>query len=129
MTDKVVAEVILRSANGSSILDANAGITAQTIEKYRAGVEDIKEASRKLEALGFTIEQTGPVGLTISGSKTLFERVFRTTLEVRISPVAPAEALTTEPAYYQATAPIQVPADLASVIAGVTLPIPAEYFR
>jgi len=128
MANSVIAEVILRTAEGLSILDAAGSITAETIAKYEVGEQVIKNASRRLEALGFKIEQTGPVGLTISGSKDLFERVFQTTLEVRTKPVIPPEAAATEHTYYQATKPIQVPMDLASLIAGVTFPVPAEYF-
>jgi hypothetical protein len=128
MTDKVIAEVILRSANGSSILDATEGVTAQTIARYRVGGEVIKEASRKLEALGFEVVQAAPTGLTISGSKDLFEKVFQTTVEVRTKSVMPPEAKAGERAYYQATKPIQVPPDLYSLVAGVTLPTPPEYF-
>ena len=128
MTDQVIAEVILRSADGSSILDATEGITAQTIKKYKVGEEVMKEASRKLEALGFEVLQTGPTGLTISGSKDLFEKVFQTTLEVSTKQVMPSKATAGEHAYYQATKPIQVPADLSSLAAGVTLPTPPEYF-
>ncbi len=128
MTDKVIAEVILRSANGSSILDATEGITAQTIAKYKIGEEMMKDVSIKLETIGFEVVQTGPVGLTISGSKVLFEKVFQTTLEIRTKPVMPPNIATVESTYYQATKPIQIPADLSALIAGVILPIPAEYF-
>lgn len=88
----------------------------------------MKEASNRLNVLGFEVVQTGPVGLTISGSKDLFEKVFQTTLEVRTKPVMPPEVAAEERAYYQATKPVQVPADLCSLIAGVTLPTPPEYF-
>jgi subtilase family serine protease len=127
MTEKIIAEVILRSADGSSILDATEGITAQTIARYRVGEEVVSQASRKLEMLGFEIVQSGPLGLTISGPKDLFEKVFQTTLEVHTKQVMTPEMGGGKRPYYKETKPFQVPTDLSSLIAGVTLPVPAEY--
>lgn len=41
MAEKIIAEVILRGAEGRSILDATEGLTSQTIERYRVGEEVI----------------------------------------------------------------------------------------
>lgn len=128
MTEKVIAEVILRSADGSSILDAEEGITAKNIEKYRVGKEVIEEATKKLEGLGFEVVQTGPVGFTISGDKALFESMFQTTLEARSTEIMPTKIAGVQASYYEATAPIKIPEELSSLVADVALPTPPEFF-
>lgn len=128
MAEQVTAQVILRSADGSSILDAKEAITAENIAKYQVGKEVIDEASKKLEGLGFEVVQAGPVGLTISGDKVLFESVFQTTLEARGTEIMGTKVSGVEASYYKATEPIKVPEDLASLIADVALPTPPELF-
>lgn len=128
MSDQVTAEVILRSADGSSILDAKEGITAGTIEKYRVGEEVIEEASERLEALGFKVLQRGPVGLTISGNSARFEAVFQSTLEARSTEVMETKAEGGVAEYYEFTQPISIPEDLSSLVADVTLPSPPQFF-
>jgi hypothetical protein len=128
MTEKVTIEVIVRSADGSSILDAKEAITAENIAKYRVGKEVIEAASKKLEALGFTVVQAGPVSLTISGDRALFENVFQTTLEVRSKEMMGTKITGAEASYYEATAPIKVPKGLSPWVADVVLPTPPEFF-
>lgn len=128
MPEKVTAEVILRKTDGSSILDAEEGITAKTIAKYRVEEKVIKEASERLEELGFEVVQTSPFGLTVSANKALLEKVFNTTLEIERRQVISTGGASVEKTYYKAVVPIQVPANLSSLIADVTLPIPPEYF-
>jgi len=49
MAQSVIAEVILRKADGSSVLDAQEPITARNIAQYRVGEEVAEKASRKLQ--------------------------------------------------------------------------------
>jgi hypothetical protein len=99
VTEPIIAEVVVRARDGSSILDAPGAITEETIDRYRASEETRAEAAARLEALGFDVLGSGPTGLTISAERELFERTFGT-----------------------ATAPITVPEELADLIAGVVLP-------
>ncbi len=128
MTAKVTAEVILRSTDGSSILDAKESITAENIEKYRIGKEVMEEATKKLEGLGFEVVQAGPVGVTISGDKALFESVFQTTLEARGAEIMGTKVSGVKASYYEATEPIKIPDELSSLVADVALPTPPEFF-
>lgn len=128
MTEEVTAQAILRYADGSSILDAKEGITAENIEKHKVGKEVIEEASKKLEELGFMVLQVGPVGLTISGDKALFESAFQTTLEARSTEIMGTKVSGAEAPYYEATEPIKIPEEISSLIADVVLPTPPEFF-
>jgi subtilase family serine protease len=128
MTDKVTAQVILRSASGSSILESKEAITAENIAKYRAGNEAIEEVSQKLNRLGFQVVQVGPTSLTISGDKSRFEEVFQTTLQARKREVLGSKIPGAETSYYEATAPVKVPPELSSQVVDVVLPTPPEFF-
>jgi hypothetical protein len=60
----VIAQVVLRGPDGSSILEASQPITAATIAKHRIGTETIQRASIALENLGVKVLAPGPTGLT-----------------------------------------------------------------
>lgn len=128
MTEQVTAQVILRSADGSSILDKKEEITADDVARYRVGEEIIEQASRKVEELGFKVLQAGPASLTISGDRALFEGVFKTTLEAQTTEIMGTKVEGAEASYHEAIEPIKVPEDLSSLIADVVLPTPPEFF-
>jgi serine protease AprX len=99
MGETVIAEAVVRSPDGSSILDAPGPVTEVTIGRYRASDEANAEAAARLEALGIDVVSTGPTGLTISADREVFERTFGT-----------------------ASDPIAVPEELADLIAAIVLP-------
>lgn len=127
MSEQVTAQVTLRAKGGSSVLEADEPITADNVHKYQAGKETIQEATRKLSAYGFEVGAAGPQGLSISGDKALFERVFHTRLEAQKTSGG-AESLAGTGIYFQAAEPMDIPDDLSSVVAGVTLPTPPQLF-
>ena len=124
MSDRVVAQVSLRSAEGSSVLDADEPITSDTVDDYRAGTNAIEGAKEALRGLGFDVVQASEVGLSISGDKDRFEEVFDTTLKAR------SESADAEPGdrqAYEATEPVQVPDALAAFVDEITFPVPPEF--
>jgi hypothetical protein len=125
MAEDVIAQVVLRSLDGSSILEAPQPITAATITKYRVGAEMIQRTSTALESLGFKVLAPGPTGFTISGNRALFERIFDTVLqEEDITRARPTLA-----PRFAALRPLTIPAELSSLIAAVVLPVPPELTR
>lgn len=128
MEERVIGEVVLRSADGSSALDLEEPINAENIAKYQVGKELVDEASTKLEALGFRVEQAGVASVTISGERPLFERVFQTTLKIRSKDALETKVEGVEALYYEAAKPIRIPEDLSSLMADVVLPTPPELF-
>ncbi|WP_051645118.1 hypothetical protein [Labrenzia sp. DG1229] len=70
------AQVVLKRADGTSILDAQEALTASVIDKYRVPQEVRDTARKALEGLGFRV--TGGDGTTISieGSRTKFVETF-----------------------------------------------------
>jgi hypothetical protein len=107
MSDPVIAEVVVRSPDGQSIVDAPGPIGADTIERYRPSPETLRDAATRLRERGFTIVQEGPVSITVSADAELFEQVFA----AAPGPEGP---------------PARIPADLADVVAAVTFPRPPE---
>ncbi len=124
MSDRVVAQVSLRSAEGSSVLDADEPITSDNVDDYRAGTNVIEGAKEALRGLGFDVVQASEVGLSISGDKDRFEEVFDTTLKAR------SESADAEPGdrqAYEATEPVQVPDALVAFVDEITFPVPPEF--
>jgi hypothetical protein len=97
--EAIIAEVVVRAPDGSSLLDARGPVTEETIDRYRASDEMSVEAAARLEALGIDVLGRGPTGLTISAERDVFERTFGS-----------------------ASGPFEVPKELADLIAGVVLP-------
>ncbi|MCS3665395.1 hypothetical protein [Salinibacter ruber] len=124
MPDRVVAQVSLQSAEGSSVLDADEPITSDNIDDYRAGTNAIEGAKEALRGLGFDVVQASEVGLSILGDKDRFEEVFDTTLKAR------SESADAEPGdrqAYEAMEPVQVPDALAAFVDEITFPVPPEF--
>jgi hypothetical protein len=105
MAETVIAEVVVRAPDGSSILDAPSPVTEETIGRYRASEEANAEAAARLEALGIDVVGRGPTGVTISADREVFERTFGA-----------------------ATDPVAVPEELADLIAGIVLPERPELY-
>jgi hypothetical protein len=128
MAQPVIAEVILRKADGSSILNAQEAITARNIAQYRVSKETAEEASQKLRDRGFEVLQVGPTSLTISGDKGLFEENFETALQITSTNVMPSDIAGAETTYYEVKEPMRIPEDLSSLIADIVLPTPPLLF-
>jgi hypothetical protein len=128
MAQPVIAEVILRKADGSSVMDAREAITAGNIAKYRVSEETAEEASQKLRDKGFEVLQGGPTSITISGDKGLFEENFGTALEITSKNVMPSDIEGAETAYYEAKEPMRIPEDLSPLVADIVLPTPPQLF-
>lgn len=128
MSERIIAEIILRSADGTSILDADEAITSETIKKFRVEEGVINEAKNKLESFGLTVEQMGATSITVSSEKDVFERVFCTILEVAHVNTMETKLEGTEQAYYVTKIPINIPLDLSDYVADVVLPTPPQFY-
>ncbi len=122
MADTVIAQAILRSVGGSSILTAPEPVTARTISQYQIPDSVVEEASQKLAARGFQVLDVGPAGITLSGDRELFERVFSTQLELRNAPQPESGR------YFVPVTPMVIPDDLSPVVAGVALSVPPVFY-
>lgn len=78
--DQVLAEVLLRTADGRSLAAPTEPVTAANVTQYYSTDAIAHTAAQRLAALGFDVVQHDLLGLTIEGNKALFERVFHTHL-------------------------------------------------
>lgn len=78
-TSSISAEVILKSKSGRSMASSVIPITSENIEEFRPSDSVIKDATKLLKQLGFTVSSNG-LTLTIEGEKSLFEKVFKVNL-------------------------------------------------
>jgi hypothetical protein len=124
MAEDVIAQIVLRSPDGSSVLDAPQPITAETIARYRVGEEMIQRASTALEKLGFKVLEPGPTGITISGNRLLFERTFDTVLQEKENVARGRSTPVPGPfrSRFLVLRPLSIPAELSYLIAGVVMP-------
>jgi hypothetical protein len=79
MSETVIAEVVIRAPDGSSVLDAHTAVTEETIARYRASEAATSQVKARLEALGVDVVAQGPTGLTVSASNEVFALVFGST--------------------------------------------------
>jgi hypothetical protein len=110
----IVAQVVLKRADGMSILDAKTPLTSKNIRKYSVEHNRIEESKKRLEELGFAISSQDHVTLSIMGSAKLFTEVFG--IE---DPIASSTS------DIHATI---IPPGLRNFIADVFIPKPPEFF-
>jgi hypothetical protein len=108
MPGQVIAQVVVRSPEGTSMLDAPGPVGAETVARHRPSADALREAATRLRERGFDIVQEGPTTLTIAGDKELFERTFATA-----------------PGAERAASP-EIPQDLSDLVAGIAFPRPPE---
>lgn len=126
LAEDVIAQVVLRNPGGSSILDANQPITAETIARCRVGEEVVRRASVALERLGFKVLAPGPTGFTISGSRALFEQVFDTVLQESADRAQSAPKPGEVQPRFVPLRPLRIPDELSPLIAAVVMPVPMQ---
>ncbi|MFQ6027778.1 MAG: hypothetical protein ACE5Q6_09835 [Dehalococcoidia bacterium] len=122
----MVAQVVLRSASGASIVQDGLDITAGTVAKYHADSETIEAARIELSNLGFEILQSSPISLTISEDRALFEQTFGTKLQEHTH--GGGTDTSQQKFYFEAVEPIQIPAELANLVEAIIFPVPATPF-
>jgi UDP-N-acetylglucosamine enolpyruvyl transferase len=76
LTPPVLAEVVLQPLSGTSVVDAEEAITAADVGEHLPGRKELADTARRLAEMGFDIESAGPVTITISGDRELFDRTF-----------------------------------------------------
>src|ERR671939_140561 len=77
---KVIANVILKSSSGGSIIKSAHEMLPDNIEEFLPLRKTVQKASKELKKLGFTIDLDGETYISISAPRKLFE-VFEVKLE------------------------------------------------
>ena len=107
--DAMTAQIVVKRADGRSILDTNKAITAQTLKDLAVEPERMEAARRRLEGLGFKVGVGDATGLSVQGPVERFRTVFA---------VGPDDV----------ERDADIPDDLADLIAGVVVPRAPEFF-
>ena len=111
----VVAQVVLKRADGKSILDAKGPLTSDNIGAFSVENERIREARKRLEKLGFSISSQNQTTLSITGPAKRFTEVFGIEENMISGPSSDIHA-------------VVIPPDLREFIADVFIPKPPEFF-
>lgn len=121
----VSAEVILRSETGRSLARSDVAITAVNVEEFTPAVETIAKATSHFRKLGFKVDR-GDLTLTLSGSPSLFEKVFKVRLaleEVDATESAPGGVIVSS------NGELVVPESLKDAVEEVVFPERPEFFK
>ncbi len=119
-TSIISAEAILKSKSGRSLARADVPITAENIEEFTPEAKTIAEATRRLQELGFTVEQSG-VTLTLLGKPAQFEEVFRVKLTLK-------KDESTGGIIVSPDGELVIPDSLRDIVEKVAFPEPPEFF-
>lgn len=112
MAENIIAQVVLKASNGTSVLDADP-------ESVVIDEAVIEEASEKIRSLGCDVLAPGAHTLSISCDKRLFEQIFNTSVkQVKTSSSAATDF------FFQYNRPVTIPDSLVPYVADVLLPIP-----
>jgi hypothetical protein len=123
---RVTAEVVLRPPAGRSLLRSEPNSSVRPVEDP-AVQRVIADASERLRGLGFDVLREGPVSLTVSGDRTLFDRVFQTHIEAGRKNVLGPTVHGAEIPFHTSSDKPRVPRELASVVEDVVLPRPMGF--
>jgi hypothetical protein len=106
----MIAQVVMRGADGRSILDIEGPLTAAAPDRTAGDLPEarVEEIRGRLEALGFAVEAGDAAALSVTGPAALF-----------------AELFGLEPGMTEAP---RIPEDLAPFLAAVMVPPPPEFF-
>lgn len=117
-TNTISAQVVVKTESGRSIA-GETEITSRNIHHLFPSETNLSQAFIKLKERGFSVQRTLPT-LTISGTKTLFEKTFRLSFEKKEHKSG---------SYYVPTAPASIPPEMKGSVAAVIFPEPVEFFE
>ena len=116
----ISAEVILKSKTGQSMTNTSGSITKENVKEFEPSGENLEYAINTLKELGFNVFRSG-LTLTITGDLSLFEKIFKTKLNVKKNEnghksINPSKEL-------------DIPEKLSKVIERIVFPPPTEFFK
>lgn len=112
----VYAQAVLFSPKGKSITDSAA--SQKNVDELLPSAQTIKTAAAFFEKKGFIINTDGP-SLSVSGKKSLFEKVFRFSVQLRKEGGNEYATAVTKPI---------IPHELQHLLKEIVFSEPAEYF-
>ncbi len=86
-SQKIYAQVVVRSDNGESLLNSSVLIDSKNVSQFHVASDRMELVVKKLRATGFEVLSFGKIAITIAGKPEVFDRVFQTTLETVDCPV------------------------------------------
>jgi hypothetical protein len=125
------AQVVLKSAGGKSLLDADT-ISADNIREFAASPETVASIKESLAELGFTVLRASPLQVTVEAPRDQFEKVF----QGEIAPLgggkergSASKQTKGAASYWEWSAPPKVPVALKDAVDEVVFPRPTKPLR
>jgi subtilisin family serine protease len=123
----VVADVILRSYSGESVILGSTTINPRNVKDFLPSAKNLEVVSATLRKLGFQIDLVAATHVTISGSPSLFSKVFAVRLVQRSVPVF-APPTKHRQSYYEASTSPRIPEQLSALVEAINFPKPPTYY-
>ena len=114
----ISAQVVVKTDSGSSIA-GETEITSKNIQHLFPSETNLTHAFTQLKEHGFSVRRTLPT-LTITGTKTLFEKTFRLSFEKKAHKSG---------SYYVPTTQASIPSEMKDSVAAFVFPEPVEFFE
>jgi len=122
----ICAEVVLRTSSGDSLMKKRSGSDAESLARFKANNEVVKQAIKQLSDRGFKVIASSPFGISIMGSKALFKEHFQTEISIRVKR-ASDDKIKWNKSHPLMDEPPIVPQELATIIETIYIPPPAKY--
>lgn len=122
----VVADVILRSQSGRTVVDAKQ-MSPKNVREFLPAAATLERAKSALRAMGFEITFGGPVHLTIAGPQDLFEHIFSISLKTAKAKFFSSQREATQ-TYFVSNRKPTVPDSLEELIETIEFPGPITYW-
>jgi Subtilase family len=126
---RVIAHVILHSASGKPVISNKAKILPSNVEKFFPREKTFVQATSRLKNLQFKIDFIHKTHITISGSRDLFQDVFKVKLELKsLRQKRYYGENKGQQSYYQSVPEPTIPSELSDFIEALEFPKPVSVY-
>ena len=80
--NEIIAEISPYSNGGKSLFESMEPITVKNVEQFFSEEKIIHDTARRLKELGFKVLNSNNITISISGTRSLYEKVFETSVKV-----------------------------------------------
>ncbi len=130
LSEVIFPTIILHSSSGKLIPKKPVSKLTKTKE-YKPTKKTKKECTKVLESLGFKVIYEGIFSLTVSTTKSNFEKTFTTkVIAKKYKPIyGKSEKVKIERIYYQLAKEVKIPNSLKGLVQAVTFPPPVYFLE
>ena len=115
----ISAEIILKSKSGKSMLASGVVVTSENVFEFAPKEDSMNKISEILQDIGFNVV-CGMNSISIEGTKTLFENIFKTKIIIEKKDKSSFEI--------KNYSPMSIPSSMKNYVEKIFFPEQPEYF-